>query len=209
MNRQQAVAKFAENQQTKKEQEVLSVASEYFLSHGYKGTSINAMARDSGISKESIYRYFSSKKDLFEAVIAKELTEYQEKFEFLTVEHDSMALDEALRATAESMLFAVSSDRTLALRRLIFHESVRSPDIGEYYYDVGPRQAYKYLETIFAAHQSETDFEPEILSRHFVALAMHYMMLQRECGIRKALTRPQIKKLSADVTTDFLKAFFR
>jgi AcrR family transcriptional regulator len=131
MNRQQAVAKFAENQQTKKEQEVLNVASDYFLSHGYQGTSINAMARDSGISKESIYRYFSSKKDLFEAVIAKELTEYQERFEFLSVEYDSMPLDEALRASLESMLFAVTSDRTLALRRLIFHESVRSPDIGE------------------------------------------------------------------------------
>jgi AcrR family transcriptional regulator len=209
MNRQQAVEKFAENRQTKKEQEVLNVASEYFLSHGYQGTSINAMARDSGISKESIYRYFSSKKDLFEAVIAKELTEYQEKFQFLTIEYDSMALDEALRATAESILFAVSSDRTLALRRLVFHESVRSPDIGEYYYDVGPQQAYKYLETIFAAHQSETDFEPQKMSHYFVSMVLHYTMLQRECGVKKALTRPQIKKLAAEVTEDFLRVYFR
>lgn len=209
MKKRQAVAKYAENQQTKKEQEVLGVASDHFLRHGYQGTSINAMARDSGISKESIYRYFSSKKDLFEAVIAKELMEYQEKFRFLTVEYDSMALDEALRATAESILFAVSSDRTLALRRLIFHESVRSPDIGEYYYEVGPQQAYKYLDKIFAAHQSETEFEPRKLSRHFVALALHYTMLRRECGVKRALTRPQIKKLAANATADFLEAFFK
>jgi TetR/AcrR family transcriptional repressor of mexJK operon len=209
MNRQQAVAKFAENQQTKKEQEVLSVASEYFLSHGYQGTSINAMARDSGISKESIYRYFSSKKDLFEAVIAKELTDYQEKFQFLTVEHDSMALDEALRATGESILFAVSSDRTLAFRRLVFHESVRSPDIGEYYYEVGPRQAYQYLETIFATHPSKTGFEPRKLSHYFVAMTLHYTMLRRECGVKKALTRPQIKKLAAEVTDDFLQVYYK
>src|SRR5690606_10698485 len=45
-----------------KEQEVLDVATEYFLKHGYQGASINEMARQSGISKESIYRYFSSKK---------------------------------------------------------------------------------------------------------------------------------------------------
>src|SRR5262245_48920718 len=60
-----------------KEQEVLDVATAYFLKHGYQGASINAMARSSGISKESIYRYFSSKKQLFEAVIARELVEYQ------------------------------------------------------------------------------------------------------------------------------------
>jgi TetR/AcrR family transcriptional repressor of mexJK operon len=208
MKRQHTAAKFGEAQQTKKEQEVLSVASDYFLSHGYQGTSINAMARDSGISKESIYRYFSSKKDLFEAVIAKELTEYQERFEFLTVEHQSMPLDEALRATAESMLFAVTSDHTLALRRLIFHEAVRSPDIGDYYWEIGPQQAYNYLETIFAAHQRETDFEPEKLSRYFVSMVLHNTMLRRECSVTKALTRPQIKKIAADVTEDFLAAFF-
>ena len=39
-----------------KEQEVLDVATDYFLAHGYQGASINAMARSSGISKESIYR---------------------------------------------------------------------------------------------------------------------------------------------------------
>ena len=60
-----------------KEQEVLDVATDYFLAHGYQGASINAMARSSGISKESIYRYFSSKKQLFEAVIGRELAEYQ------------------------------------------------------------------------------------------------------------------------------------
>jgi TetR/AcrR family transcriptional repressor of mexJK operon len=208
MNRQQTVAKFSEAQQSKKEQEVLNVASDYFLSHGYQGTSINAMARDSGISKESIYRYFSSKKDLFEAVIAKELTEYQERFEFLTVEFDSIPLDEALRATAESMLFAVTSDRTLALRRLIFHEAVRSPDIGDYYWEVGPQRAYEYLEKIFSAHRGETDYEAEKLSRYFVSMVLHNTMLRRECGVTKALTRPQIKKIAAEVTEDFLAVFF-
>jgi TetR/AcrR family transcriptional repressor of mexJK operon len=208
MSRRKAVEKFAESQQTKKEMEVLRVASDYFLSHGYKGTSINAMARDSGISKESIYRYFSSKKDLFEAVIAKELSEYEEKLRFLNIEFDSMALDEALRATAESMLGAVSNEKTLALRRLIFQEKERSPDIGQYYYKIGPQEAYSYLEKIFAAHQDETDYKPAKLSHYFVALALHYTMLRHECGVMKPLSRAKIRNLAAEVTEDFLRAYF-
>ncbi len=208
MNRQQAVAKFAERQQTKKEQEVLRVASDYFLSHGYKGTSINAMARDSGISKESIYRYFSSKKDLFEAVIAKELTEYQEKLQFLNFEYDSIALDEALKRAAESIIGAVTADVTLALRRLIFQETVNSPDIGQFYYEIGPQVAYKNLSKIFAAHQAETDFEAEKLSHYFVAMILHWIMIQRDCGIRKPLAESEVKELASEVTDDFLKAFF-
>ena len=59
-----------------KEQEVSTSRRIISSQHGYQGASINAMARSSGISKESIYRYFSSKKQLFEAVIGRELAEY-------------------------------------------------------------------------------------------------------------------------------------
>jgi TetR/AcrR family transcriptional repressor of mexJK operon len=209
MKRQQAVARFAERQSTKKEREVLDVASDYFLSHGYKGTSINAMARDSGISKESIYRYFSSKKELFEAVIAKELTEYKDKLQFLNFEYDSIAMDEALKRAAESIISAVTADMTLALRRLIFQETVNAPDIGEFYYEIGPKVAYDNLSKIFEAHQAETEFDPERLTHYFVAMVLHWIMLQRECGVRKQLTKSEVKEIANEVTDDFLKAFFK
>ncbi len=209
MSRQRAVSKFVESQQTKKELEVLGVASEYFLSHGYQGTSINAMARDSGISKESIYRYFSSKKKLFEAVVAKELAEYKERLQFTNFEYESLSLDDALKRTAATIINAASTDRTLALRRLIFQETIQSPDIGQYYYEIGPQVAYRHLEKIFAAHQDETDFDPVKIAPYFVAMTLHKTMLQRECGVRKPLTKRQISSHVADITNEFIKAFFK
>jgi AcrR family transcriptional regulator len=166
------------------------------------------MARDSGISKESIYRYFSSKKELFEAVVAKELAEYKEKLKFTNFEYESLSLDDALKRTAETILNAVSGDRTLALRRLIFQETIQSPDIGQYYYEIGPQVAYRHLEKIFAVHDDETDLSPEELAPYFVGMVLHKTMLQRECGVRKALTKKQIKNHAAEVTDDFTKAFF-
>src|SRR5262245_56606470 len=77
------------------EQEVLDVATACCLRHGYQGASINAMARSSGISKESIYRYFSSKKQLCEAVIGRELVEYQESLRRLSTSK-TIGLCEAL-----------------------------------------------------------------------------------------------------------------
>lgn len=145
MNRQQAVANGARSQQSNKEQQILNVASEHFLNHGYEGTSINAMARDSGISKESIYRNYSSKKVLFEAVIAKELQDYQHKLHAVDLENESMSLEDALTKMAQSILGTVTSDRTLSLRRLIFQETRVSPDIGNYYHEIGPNAAYKNL----------------------------------------------------------------
>jgi TetR/AcrR family transcriptional repressor of mexJK operon len=209
MSRQLVAEKISVNRQPKKQLEVLTVASDYFLSHGYKGTSINAMARDSGISKESIYRYFSSKKELFEAVIARELATYRKNLQFLDYETESIALHTALKRTAENLLAVVTNDRTLSLRRLIFQQVKLSPDIGQYYYEIGPKPAYKNLEKIFAAHQDETEFRPEELAHYFVAMVLHRATLQRECGVRKPMAKAQIRTQAARTTDDFLRAFFK
>ena len=97
----------------------------------------------------------------------------------------------------------------LALRRLIFHEAVQSPDIGAIYYEIGPRAAYDYLEKIFSAHQRETDFPPERLSWHFVSMVLHRIMLQRECAVLKAPTKAEIRQHAKQVAGEFLQVFFR
>ena len=191
-----------------KEQEVLDVATDYFLAHGYQGASINAMARSSGISKESIYRYFSSKKQLFEAVIGRELAEYQASVRRLSAE-TTMDLREALVNIAETVLAIATTDRTLALRRLIFEEARRSPDVGQHYYQIGPEYAFAAVEEIFRSHRAETDFDPAILSRHFLALVAWRPILERECALGPAPSRAQIRARVESIVGDFMKAFLK
>jgi|GEM_PF-574141 TetR/AcrR family transcriptional repressor of mexJK operon len=192
-----------------KEQEVLDVATDYFLAHGYQGASINAMARSSGISKESIYRYFSSKKQLFEAVICRELAEYQAGVRRALSAEKTMDLREALINIAETVLEVATTDRTLALRRLIFDEARRSPDVGQHYYKIGPEYAFAAVEEIFRSHQSESEFDPAILSRHFLALVAWRPILERECALGPAPTRAQIRARVEPTVRDFMKAFLK
>jgi TetR/AcrR family transcriptional repressor of mexJK operon len=192
-----------------KEQEVLDVATAYFLKHGYQGASINAMARSSGISKESIYRYFSSKKQLFEAVIGRELVEYQENVRRLSATNETMDLRDALITLAETVLAVVTTERTLALRRLIFEEARRSPDVGQHYYKIGPEQALAVFEEIFRSHHAESDFDPATLSRHFVSMLSWRLMLERECAVIAAPTPPEMRRWVESVVADFFKAFLR
>jgi TetR/AcrR family transcriptional repressor of mexJK operon len=206
---QEAVERISGNQQTRKELEILEVAAKSFLQHGFEGTSINAMARAAGISKESIYRYFDSKKDLFEAVIAKELADYQDNLQFLDVELSGQDLEQALVSTAETILSVVNSDHTLSLRRLIFQQVSTYPDIGEYYYKIGPGEAYEHLRKVFSLHQDRTDFDPEQLARYFVGMVLHNTLLRRQCGMLAKLDPGDIRRASETATRDFLNAFFR
>ncbi|MFQ7451909.1 MAG: TetR/AcrR family transcriptional regulator [Flavonifractor plautii] len=47
-------------------EKILETARCIFLKEGYKGTTINSIARAAGISPSTIYLHFNGKKDLFE-----------------------------------------------------------------------------------------------------------------------------------------------
>jgi TetR/AcrR family transcriptional regulator, mexJK operon transcriptional repressor len=192
-----------------KEQEVLDVATEYFLQHGYRGASINAMARSSGISKESIYRYFSSKQQLFEAVIGRELIEYRRNLHRLDATLRSMELRAALVMVAETILGIITTDRTLALRRLIFDEATRSPEVGQHYYKIGPGQAYSVLENVLETHAHQSDFDIPTLARHFTGLLSWRVTLERQCAVRSEPNAQEIAEIAATLVDDFMKAFLK
>lgn len=44
---------------------LMEKAEELFISLGYKGVSMDQIAKEAGISKMTIYKYFSSKEELF------------------------------------------------------------------------------------------------------------------------------------------------
>lgn len=192
-----------------KEQEVLDVATEYFLQHGYRGASINAMARSSGISKESIYRYFSSKQQLFEAVIGRELIEYRRNLRALDATLRSSDLRSALITLARTILAIITADRTMALRRLIFDEATRSPEVGQHYYKIGPEQAYSVIENVLATHPHDSDFDIPALAKYFTGILTWRVTLERQCAMRSEPTAEEIDELSVTLVDDFMKAFLK
>jgi TetR/AcrR family transcriptional repressor of mexJK operon len=190
-----------------KREEVLEIASEKFLKHGFDGTSINVMAREAGISKESIYRYFGSKEDLFMAVVERELLVYRKGMQETSNYYQGETMREALLIVAESTLKSASNTRTLALRRLVFQMSAHGSKAGSHYFLAGPDIAYKNLTQLFDYYKPESHFSVDELSRYFMSVVLHRTMLLRECGVQTELTDEEIKQQSATAIDAFIKAF--
>lgn len=190
-----------------KRTEVLKVASQYFLEHGYEGASISAMARESGISKESIYRYFKSKDELFKEVIKEELSIYQRRLQSATDLDTHSDLESALLDTAENLLLTVMSDRTMALRRLVFKEASRVPEIATLYYRIGPTMAYDRLEMLFREYDLTDPINEKALARHFVGMLLHAFSIERECRLRPEPTVRVARSCARKTVADFLYAF--
>ena len=205
-------AKQLRQQKTDKREEVLTVASECFLANGYDGTSINVMAREAGISKESIYRYFGSKEELFLAVIERELQVYRGAMQETVADYLTLPIDEALCQLAESAIRAVTSDRTMALRRLVFYMAASQPAVGAWYYKVGPEIAYKNIKMVLDHNLKSgainSEFNSEKLSHYFASMVLHTITLEKECAIRKRYTGKEVTRYCQEVVDDFLSVYF-
>lgn len=51
------------------QQRIVSGARQHFLTHGFRGVTMDDLARELGMSKKTLYMYFSSKTALLEAVL--------------------------------------------------------------------------------------------------------------------------------------------
>lgn len=70
-----------------REQRILDAAAELIIHYGYDKTSVSEIADAAGISKGAIYLHFSSKEELFEALLYREVVNYSESW-FARIEAD-------------------------------------------------------------------------------------------------------------------------
>ncbi|AYC31518.1 TetR family transcriptional regulator [Pseudomonas cavernae] len=86
----------------KNEEAIIAAAEEEFARHGFKGTSMNAIALRAGLPKANLHYYFSNKLGLYVAVLSNILELWDSTFNTLTVDDDpSAALARYIRAKLE------------------------------------------------------------------------------------------------------------
>ena len=65
-----AIGRAAARQRVAKRQAVLDAATALFMAQGYGAVSMDAIARAAGVSKATLYAYFSSKDQFFATIIS-------------------------------------------------------------------------------------------------------------------------------------------
>ncbi|MCW0199002.1 TetR/AcrR family transcriptional regulator [Sphingopyxis sp.] len=116
----------------------VDAAREAFFTNGYAGTTMSSIASKVGGSKTTLWSYFPSKEDLFEAVVDGIVEEYG----------DALAVDlpldepvpEVLRRFGNLLMTKLTATPILSLFRLVVGEAERFPHLAKTFYDRGPRR---------------------------------------------------------------------
>jgi TetR/AcrR family transcriptional regulator, mexJK operon transcriptional repressor len=116
--------------QAAKRRAIIDAARRVFLTHGFAGSSVDAIAADAGVSKQTIYNHFGDKEALFRAVVHAVQSDFAGDFHERGLEERlavSDNLDRDLRQLGRRWVGAVLQEDVAALRRLVIAEQDRHP----------------------------------------------------------------------------------
>ncbi|HKQ42968.1 MAG TPA: TetR/AcrR family transcriptional regulator [Pseudonocardia sp.] len=121
-----------------------SAALALFLRDGYARTSVDAVAREAGVSKRTVYDYYGDKQRLFLDVIARTQARHEDDFRALldaTLPADAPDLEAALVAFGRAFASGVAQtpDRN-AMVRLLVAEAAHFPELLQRWREPGPQQ---------------------------------------------------------------------
>jgi AcrR family transcriptional regulator len=129
-----------------RERAILDAALKVFAAQGYSGATMDAVANEAGLTKPTLYSYFPSKDDLFQAMMLAKRDLMLDVFD-----HPSGSMVVDLHGFAWAYADTVMRPDMLSLARLIIGEVARFPEIGRAYQASGPdhllRGIMRYLAT--------------------------------------------------------------
>ncbi len=137
-----------------KRAQIRDAARRLFLVHGFAGASTDAIRAAAGISKETLYRYYPSKEELF-ADVLRQLTLENPHRPILDLLEGATAgnSDEfrvALTEIAQAIATTLMQPDYVALLRVIFAEAPRFPQLRGLFRATIPEQAMRGIAALLA-----------------------------------------------------------
>lgn len=138
-----AAAREREADTSPKRECILEAATKVFLTAGFDAASMDMVAHEAGVSKQTIYNHFGSKEALFGAIIRHRCDSFLTPI--LTPETEAMGISAALSSLARQVIRMVLTPQSFTLYRVIIAEAQRFPELGKISYEAGAQRAVEVL----------------------------------------------------------------
>ena len=154
--------------------EIVAAALQLFSNRGFAATRLEDVATVAGVSKGTVYLYFESKEQLFEAVVREAIAPNIDRAEAI-VDAFEGPTSELLRRLFDLLGAALETPLT-GVMKLLVAESGNFPQLARLYADLVLRRAFRLLERILERGIARGEFRP-VDPRTTVPLIMAPVML--------------------------------
>lgn len=149
--------------------EIIDAALKLFHSKGFSASKIEDVAHAAGVTKGTVYLYFSSKEELFKAAIRETVVPNIDKIEEAARTHSNATarLRSAMHQWITNLLHCRGS-----ISKLIIAEAGNFPELAEFYQEEVSGKVRKTLSSIIELGVAQGEFAPcniEIVSNILIA----------------------------------------
>jgi TetR/AcrR family transcriptional repressor of mexJK operon len=205
-----------EGRSSRKHTAILEAATALFLRDGYRNTSMDQIAADAAVSKQTVYKHFADKEQLFREIILGVTANSEEIIIELTsvLRSDkiySLAdLETVLTDLARHYIDAVLRPNVLSLRRLIVAEAEHFPDLARTYYDQAPSRGIDVIADALLSFQARgliTTADARLAAAHLAYLALGIPQDRAQfCPAQRPLPAER-DRLASEAVRVFLAAY--
>lgn len=179
-----------------KQQDIVAAAEALFLRQGYGVSSMDQVAQEAGVTKQTVYRYFASKNELFGAVMQRVRTA-----EFAPYRFGSGAIADELNGYASYLLGFHLQEKALGLYRIMLTEAAQQ-DLLATFKSQGPQQVMQPLIDYLSQHTRLED--PAFCAQMFATMILaprNQLLMGHTQEMKKSAQKDHVQK----VTQLFLK----
>ena len=193
----------------KKWQAIVMAAKTLFSQTGYSNTSMDAIAKQAGVSKQTIYSYFGSKEALFTGIMDHMCTEIECPIESGCLPSiESASAEKTLLTVAHAIFTIMTNAEVLAVYRIAMSEASQNPKLATLLHEHGPKRMHESLAELFAElkkHHKLDVKNTNISAPEFLSLILGQLHQQFLLGIHPLPTEKQVDAHIKNAVANFIK----
>lgn len=185
-----------EGHDKEKRRQILEGAREVFRAKGYEGASMDGIAKAAGVSKGTLYVYFTNKDELFEQLITDEKQELAAALDAFQPSDGSFR--ENLRAFAVSFNELLTGESHMSTIRMVVGAVDKFPAVGAIFFKAGAERGTTRLTEVFGQAVEDGRLkpcDPAVAAQHFLALCTAEVMKKSMFGCRLRPTPEGVEKI--------------
>lgn len=172
---------------------ILHSASELFLGSGFEGTSMDQVAVNAGVSKQTVYSHFGSKEALFTAVIESKCQRHAITGDLFDI---NRPVHDVLVELAEHFTDLILSPEAINLHRICIAGGEKYSQIARLFWQAGP----SWLQREFAGYLDKKQADGAVNIGNTLHAAQQFLyMLKGEAHLRLLLNLEEpVEKAALD-----------
>jgi len=169
--------------------ELLDAALDLFVEKGFAATKAEEVARRAGVSKGTLFLYFSSKEELFKAVVRKNIAG---RFAEWNAEFDAFegSTPDMLRYAMTMWWLRLGSTKASGITKLMLSEAHNFPELAAFYQHEVIQPAHVLIRRILQRGVDRGEFAPLNLKYSVYSVLAPMLFLQLMMHSKNACIEP-------------------